>query len=148
MRSRAWYYCDFRAYLRGRTAPGGTAWRLRRWRGFDRHPRDNDGRAKTLNLLGGLHQVQLAEERQPACPCAPGVREHRKVDGVAGSIRSAVARAISWGSALRSPLAPAVPDTSSVLVKVGRTVDSWTPDLRYSCRAASVNPMTANLVPQ
>src|SRR3546814_17860245 len=51
--------------------------------------------------------------------------------------RSAVARAISSGSALRNPFAPAVPATSSVLVNVGRTVDSRTPDLRYSSRAAS-----------
>ncbi|SLA92640.1 Uncharacterised protein [Mycobacteroides abscessus subsp. abscessus] len=75
-------------------------------------------------------------------------RRVTRTKGRGFSISSAVTRAISSGSALRSPLAPAVPATSSVLVNVGRTVDSRTPDLRYSSRAASVNPMTANLVPQ
>lgn len=47
-----------------------------------------------------------------------------RTNGRGFSIRSAVARPISYGSAFRSPFAPAVPATSSVLVKVGRTVES------------------------
>ena len=82
-----------------------------------------------------------------AATIVPATRVTR-TKGRGRSMRSAVARAISCGSALRMPFAPLVPETSSVLVKVGRTVDSVMPDLRYSCRAASVNPMTANLVPQ
>ncbi len=70
-----------------------------------------------------------------------------RTNGFGFSISAAVARAISSGSAFRKPFAPSVPATSSVLVNVGRTVETLIPVLRYSSRTASVNPITACLVP-
>ena len=61
-----------------------------------------------------------------AATIAPARRVTR-TKGRGFSIRSAVARAISSGSALRNPFAPAVPATSSVLVNVGRTVGQSNP---------------------
>lgn len=59
-----------------------------------------------------------------------------------------IASAMSDGSAFLTPLTPDVPAISSVFTNVGLTTENFTPDRRYSMRAASVKPTTACLLAQ
>ena len=68
--------------------------------------------------------------------------------GLGWAISSTIASAISPGSAFRNPLAPWVPEMSSVLTNVGNTIENFTPAVRYSSRAESVNATTACLLAQ
>ena len=68
--------------------------------------------------------------------------------GLGRAMSPTIASAISPGSAFLNPLAPWVPEMSSVLTNDGDTIENCIPALRYSSRAESVNATTACLLAQ
>ena len=68
--------------------------------------------------------------------------------GVSPQLEAYVEPSANVGSAFFRNFAPKVPEMSSAFVKVGRTAEKWTPVLRHSMRAESVNPNTAYLLAQ
>ena len=65
--------------------------------------------------------------------------------GFGRSISCATASATWSGRAFGRPQTPGAPVSSSVSTKIGITCEMATPEFRYSRRADSVNPFTANL---